>query len=178
LAGLLADNGVKAIFTGHFHANDISEFTSDNRNKIYDVETGSLAAYPFPYRFVELSDKSMTISTKNLKSISSNPDLYITGKTKLKAWAKNLCYQKIREKNLAPNEDILSQMADIASDITLLHVAGDEVVGDSLQQKIIKLAGEMEMPLLLTPENIQIDTPPADNNVRLEFEDYFPSKNR
>ncbi|MDR1809216.1 MAG: metallophosphoesterase [Prevotella sp.] len=169
LAGLLADNGLKAVFTGHFHANDVSEFISGSGNKIYDIETGSLSAYPFPYRFVELTDKELNISTRNLTSIPSNPDLYAAGKAKLKAWARNLGEQKIRAKNLAPNESILSQMADIAADMMLLHVAGDEALSDSLQQKIVKVAEDMEFPMQLTPENIQIDTPPVDNNVRLSF---------
>lgn len=42
LANLFADNGMKVIFTGHFHSNDISLFTSDKGNKIYDIETGTL----------------------------------------------------------------------------------------------------------------------------------------
>ena len=32
LANLFADNGIKAIFTGHFHSNDITAFTSEKGN--------------------------------------------------------------------------------------------------------------------------------------------------
>ena len=49
-AEILADSGLKVIFTGHFHSNDITLLTTHKGNKIYDIETGSLAGYPFPYR--------------------------------------------------------------------------------------------------------------------------------
>ena len=62
LADLLADQGMKAIFTGHFHANDITEYKSPAGNKIYDIETGSLAAFAYPYRFVELTENGISVS--------------------------------------------------------------------------------------------------------------------
>ncbi len=68
LAPEFADLGMKVVFTGHFHANDIAKYTSPAGNKIYDVETGSLAAYAFPYRFVEWNKDEMKVTTKNIKS--------------------------------------------------------------------------------------------------------------
>ena len=43
---MLAKYGVKYIFTGHSHENDIASYTSANGEVIYDVETGSLCLYP------------------------------------------------------------------------------------------------------------------------------------
>ena len=53
-ADRLADAGLRVVFTGHFHSNDISKRTSPNGHVIYDVETASLAQYPFAYRIMEL----------------------------------------------------------------------------------------------------------------------------
>ena len=61
MATELADAGMRYIFTGHMHANDIAEYTSVNGNKIYDLETGSLAAYGSPVRTVTVTrDTSLT----------------------------------------------------------------------------------------------------------------------
>ena len=169
LAGLFADNGVKVVFTGHFHANDITRFTSDSNNTVYDIETGSLSTYPYPYRLVELSDKGVDISTKNIKSIPSNPNLYMDGKARVKDWAQHAATQKLRSMGYSFLEDKLSQIADVASDIIVLHVEGDEVIDENLQRKITRLASGLELPMLFVPENIQIDFPPQDNHYYIPF---------
>ena len=60
---LFADNGVKYIFTGHTHMTNIAVKTTENGNSIYDVNTGSLVAYPCPYRRVEFTDSEVKIET-------------------------------------------------------------------------------------------------------------------
>ncbi len=69
VASMLADLGVKVVFTGHVHGNDISGATSDKGNTIYDVETCSLIAYPNTYREVRFSDKAVDIESRNIDSI-------------------------------------------------------------------------------------------------------------
>ena len=49
---MYADSGVSYVFTGHMHANDIAEYTSEKGNKLYDIETGSLVTYPSLFRSV------------------------------------------------------------------------------------------------------------------------------
>lgn len=51
-ATTLADAGLRYIFTGHMHANDVAEFTTVSGNTIYDLETGSLASWGSPVRTV------------------------------------------------------------------------------------------------------------------------------
>lgn len=68
LADVLASGGVKYIFTGHIHVQDILSFTSADGVTIYDVSTGALTAYPCPYREVTFGD-SVTITTKYIESI-------------------------------------------------------------------------------------------------------------
>jgi predicted MPP superfamily phosphohydrolase len=64
-----ADLGMEAVFTGHFHAQDIASKTTAAGNKIYDIETGSLVSYPSPYRIVDITKDKLTIESKNIKSI-------------------------------------------------------------------------------------------------------------
>jgi len=63
LATMLADGGVKYVFTGHMHANDISHAVTPKGNKIFDIQTGSLTTYPNAYREVTFSDASVQIKT-------------------------------------------------------------------------------------------------------------------
>lgn len=51
----LADAGMRYIFTGHMHANDIAQFTSNAGNTITDLETGSLSSWRSPQRTVTLT---------------------------------------------------------------------------------------------------------------------------
>lgn len=46
----LADAGLRYIFTGHMHANDVAEFTTIKGNHLTDVETASLVSYGSPVR--------------------------------------------------------------------------------------------------------------------------------
>jgi 3',5'-cyclic AMP phosphodiesterase CpdA len=75
-AEILADEGLKIIFTGHFHSTDAAEFITYKGNKIVDVETGSLAQYPFPFRIIKLKNYELNIDTHFVESIPDNPDLW------------------------------------------------------------------------------------------------------
>ena len=59
---VLADNGVKFIFTGHLHENGTAKFVSEKGNTIYDIQTGSTITYPLPIRHLKITNKSGTIS--------------------------------------------------------------------------------------------------------------------
>lgn len=72
IASKLADWGIKVVFTGHVHGNDISGATTAKGNTIYDVETCSLIAYPNTYREVTFSDESIIIESKNINRIDLN----------------------------------------------------------------------------------------------------------
>lgn len=72
LATALADWGVKYIFTGHEHANDISHAVSQKGNKIFDIETGSLITYPNAWREVTFSAESFKLETKYVESIDTS----------------------------------------------------------------------------------------------------------
>ncbi|MGI6118869.1 MAG: metallophosphoesterase [Bilifractor sp.] len=59
-----ADAGMSYIFTGHMHANDIAQVTSDSGSTMTDIETGSVLTYPSPARSVTL-DRSIENGTVN-----------------------------------------------------------------------------------------------------------------
>lgn len=167
LAALFADKGMKAIFTGHFHSNDISLFTSPNGNKIYDIETGTLAAYPFAYRFVDLYPDKMDVKTKNITDVPENPNLAEEDRLRMKALSESLSMQKLKRMGLDLPEKTMAQFSNVLSQIFLLHAYGDEAADDKLIYSMKKLSETMDSPFDM--EDVELDFPPADNNVTLEF---------
>jgi len=71
-AAMLADAGVKYVFTGHMHANDISHAVTAKGNKIFDIQTGGLTTYPNAYREVIFSDASVEIKTGYVDKIDTS----------------------------------------------------------------------------------------------------------
>ena len=123
MATTLADAGMRYIFTGHMHANDIAEYTSVNGNKIYDLETGSLAAYGSPVRTVTIQreqkmtdqstvqfDETFHVKSTSVKSINYN------GKTidDLQAYTMNKLYPERLFNNMAAGmlKPIVKEIAD------------------------------------------------------------------
>ena len=68
LKEMFAQYGVKYVFTGHSHENDIASYTSEKGEVIYDIETGSMCLYPSVYRTVSLGDE-VEIETKRIEAI-------------------------------------------------------------------------------------------------------------
>lgn len=93
---LFAAYGIRLVFTGHFHAQDITkkEF-KDTDDFIFDIETGSLVTAPCPYRLIKISNgRTASIKSKFIESIPSQDKLtdyayqYVFNGTITKANAK------------------------------------------------------------------------------------------
>ncbi len=68
LKNLFASYDIKYIFTGHTHIQDIASYKAEDGTVIYSVLTGSINAYPCPYRSVTFGD-NVDIKTKYIESI-------------------------------------------------------------------------------------------------------------
>lgn len=66
-ANQFADAGLDLIFTGHMHAQAVTEYVTENGNKITDVQTGCFVGCPCAYRKVTIND-----STADIKSYTIN----------------------------------------------------------------------------------------------------------
>lgn len=169
LADLFADNGLQMIFTGHFHANDITEYISQTGNKIYDIETGSLSAYPFPYRFVQLSNKQFTVTTHHITTTSNNLLLAQKNKQQLKEQAQKSALSMIRNFGIELPDSIKNNISEIAAEFMIKHVEGDEVIDDEMRQSIQRLSTFFDDDYSSYIENLNIDFYPADNNVLIQL---------
>ncbi len=66
-ADTLMNNGLKIMFTGHFHASDISDTIGDGKF-LYDINTGSIVVYPCSYRRITYyKDSALVIATDTIK---------------------------------------------------------------------------------------------------------------
>lgn len=75
LRQLLQRYGVKLVFTGHLHVQDVAYAEG-----IYDITTGSLVSYPHPYRVLEfnrdkLGSESLKVVSHRVESLPDFPDL-------------------------------------------------------------------------------------------------------
>ena len=66
-----ADWGIQIVFTGHKHANDITQAVSAAGNRIVDIETTSLISYPNSYRCVRFSNTAVQVETHNIDHINT-----------------------------------------------------------------------------------------------------------
>ncbi len=72
ISSMLAAYGVRVVFTGHFHAQDIKRQKSKDGKFLYDVETGSLVGSPDALRIVEIAEpQRMTIHSRFILSLPS-----------------------------------------------------------------------------------------------------------
>lgn len=71
-AGLLADLGVKLVFTGHTHNTNTKSYTSFLGNTIYDFSMSSLGNFPAEYKFISMTDSEISYETKKINHIDAD----------------------------------------------------------------------------------------------------------
>ena len=64
-------------------------------------------------------------------------------------------------------EETLKPFANVLSQIFLLHLYGDETMDDNLISAMKRLSETTEAPFDM--EDMELDFPPADNNVKINF---------
>lgn len=120
----LAQMGIKVCFTGHFHAQDISE-----RYGITDVETGSTVSYPHPYRLIDVDTNKQTlqIHTERVESLTSMKDNKETLQQKSERFATSALSGVIE--TMVPKKvpsEIKKECAQVLGEAYAMHLAGDE----------------------------------------------------
>lgn len=172
VAGKLAKAGVKLVFTGHFHAQDITSQSFDSPAQvIYDIETGSLVTAPCPYRIVELTqDQKAVINSRFITAVPSHPndfkafsEKYVFEGTKKLADEKLIGYWV----SASDREKINPQAAKAYA----VHLAGDEKKPAQLiQNEGVGLWGRF---ILFMQEDLiegwYSDLPPQDNQVTIDL---------
>jgi len=164
----LASWDVRYIFTGHYHAQDVT--LGEYKGKtIYDIETGSLVTAPCPVRYVEFKDNAMNIRTETIvdrlhpgTDFAPNAMAFVKKTVMLEA-AEVLRKYKVSEKDIAI-------IADAVGDAFNAHYSGDEDI--SLKKTVDKSKLGLWGRFILSQQQYVIDglwadLKPADNNVKL-----------
>ncbi len=182
-----AENGMQLVFTGHFHAQDISEYVTANGKHIWDVQTGSLVTYPIPYREVIISkdgkaeiDSKLITQLKNVDNFGkySKEFLYNGMITlipyMLKTQIVNYGIPQIMADAYVTS--LLNQKAgpytltDLAAKVVTDYYAGDENPSDEIKAAIEELKESKNKILVMIGgllESYTLDTPPQDNAITL-----------
>lgn len=167
-AETLADKGLKVIFTGHFHSNDITLLTSPKGNKIYDIETGSLAGYPFPYRLMTLENNKLNIESYFIDSIPGNPNLQEEYRIKSENIGRRIAQSKINSMALPIPSELKDTLIDLMVKMQVLHMKGDEKMDAEMKEMIEQLKELLGDPSA-DIDSFKLDFPPADNFVVIEL---------
>jgi len=124
---LLAMNNARLVFTGHYHAQDITVQQWPETNKfVFDIETGSLVTYPNPYRIVNRdAAQKAAVQTKHVESISSHPaDFQEYARTYVQSGIEGIAARTIQGFGVDRAEaEKLAQQVAVAF---VAHYSGDE----------------------------------------------------
>ena len=177
VAAMLSNGGVGAVFTGHFHANDITKgLPSGSAKSIYDVETGSTVTYPCPYRIVDVSGDTLTITTKHVLAIDYDlkgaPDFQTYAHDSLRLGLETLITNLVQQPPYSMSADNAGQVSPWLGDGLVAHYAGDEVMPANVPAEVQTLLSSGVGVEALTGamlQSIWTDLPPADNAVVLDL---------
>jgi 2',3'-cyclic-nucleotide 2'-phosphodiesterase (5'-nucleotidase family) len=172
VAETLAQGGCGAVFTGHYHANDVVKYTSTNRcDVLFDIETGSSVTWPCPYRVIFLTvDGALNVGTKKIEAVEGIDDFQTYAESYLETGLSTVAdYMLVYEYGVSLNDAAVLSPAMVST--FMAHYAGDEGTPDAYTQAV------MESLLASTNATEQLfgaviysmwdDPAPADNEVRL-----------
>jgi 3',5'-cyclic AMP phosphodiesterase CpdA len=170
---MFAGYNARMVFTGHYHAQDITKKQYPDGKFLFDIETGSLATSPMPYRVINIgTDQQMAIRTEMVTSIPSHPtDLQEFAHNYLLDGISAIATKTIMKYGVDQKE--AAMLAKQVADAFAAHYAGDEKLAagkDPLQQSGLSLPGwfvvQFRKDLVV---GLWQDLPPADNNITINL---------
>jgi len=172
----LSQAGLKLVFTGHYHAQDVTRQSWEGSDLfLFDVETGSLATYPDPFRIVDLdAEGRVGIESRFIESIDYDTDGVAFpdySRSFLQSGIEGLAVGYLQF--LGVSEEVAAQMKPVAVETLLAHYAGDENPDESSRQLVQGYVASGDLAVALLGgylESLQTDLAPADNQVGLNMD--------
>lgn len=172
----LADAGMNIIFTGHFHAQDVTKKTSTS-GFVFDVETGSTVTSPCPYRIATLNTatKSLQITSKKIdgvtySTIPTGTTFQQYAKDYLTTGMKSISFYMLSTPpyNIPAATITALQLDRIMANAFVAHYAGDETpsAADNTDIQTVKT---MIPTLGGAIQGVWTDLAPADNNITINL---------
>jgi len=168
----LSNAGLNIMFTGHFHANDITlkNFASST---LYDIETGSLVTAPVPYRTVNynISNMTMTISSSTVTTMPYFPGNFVTySQSFLQTGLTGLTTNMLSAAPYSMTGSLLSEAVSLVVPAMMAHYAGDEEPSATTLATVASLMSSSNATTASFGQSLGslwTDLPTADNNVVL-----------
>lgn len=182
LSETFAKAGLHTVFTGHFHANDVTIKQWEENGTTYsltDAETGSLVTYPSPYRFVRIdSENSIILQTRYVQKIDydtgdqSFPD---SSKDFITMGVENLAYgmftASTEDGGYGLSAELATVLAPQFADAFVAHYAGDEAPDEATLATIdayLSSEDAATQMLGLSLESLWSDLAPRDSSCSFE----------
>ena len=175
---IFASYGMKVVFTGHYHAQDVA-MTTLPAGALFDIETGSTVTYPCPYRVIDLNSNGvMTVNSYRVTDIN-----YDLGGQDFQTFAANFEQKGLMGLStymlMAPPYSLpQSQAAQLAPAMTeafMSHYQGDESTRpiSAQTQGIISYLSSINDPnfqfMAYELNAIFHDPAPSDNNLTINL---------
>ena len=166
----LASWNVRLVFTGHYHAQDIT-LAKFGDKFIYDIETGSLVTAPCPIRYLEIRNNTLSIQTKSIvDKIHPGTDFADKAYAFVKKTVMLEAISTLRKYKVSDRD--CETVADAVGDAFTAHYMGDEdpSLCPPFDPGKLNLWGRfIYSQQKYALDGLWADIYPADNNVRIEL---------
>jgi 3',5'-cyclic AMP phosphodiesterase CpdA len=171
VSSMFAAHGMRMVFTGHYHAQDIAMKSFSEDNFIFDIQTGSLVTYPCPVRTVEIKKNTAIIQSKYIRSIPSNRENFDSF-AKDYVWSGIEGIAKSALIDFKLDEDEAALLSGQVADAFVAHYQGDEVSPEKpFDLEGVSLKGRFLIGFRKKLVwNLWNDLHPADNHLRIDLE--------
>ncbi len=170
ISSFLASLGIKVVFTGHYHAQDITMKRWRNDRFLADVETGSLVTYPCPVREGRITGDILELKTHYIRSIASRSDDFMEySRTYVHEGVSGIAEKTLVDMNLRPGD--AANLSGQIGDAFVAHYAGDEEAPEQpLDLSGVNLKGRIIISFRKKlVKGLYNDLPPADNELVLSL---------
>ncbi|HEX3079831.1 MAG TPA: metallophosphoesterase [Puia sp.] len=163
--------GMSVMFTGHYHANDITKRTTGGK-ELFDIETGSLVTAPIPYRVIELNGNELNINTKYVTHIAAK----LPGGLDFPSYSKLFLSQHLdgyfgymlSNPPYSLPDDLVMYGAPLFRNAIMAHFAGDEKISPK-EQAADDVLGQVSPLIGGALSSLWTDLNPEDNHFLLKF---------
>jgi hypothetical protein len=162
----LASYGVRLAFSGHYHAQDITQGVFGD-NYLYDVETGSLVTAPSPLRYCSIANGDFAVeSVMLIDKLHPGTDFARNADDFVKATVMREAAATLKKYKVSDNDTEI--IADAVGDAFTAHYSGDEITSEkpALDKSRLNIWGKIVLMMQqYVLDGLWVDLYPADNNV-------------
>ena len=161
----LASYDVRLAFTGHYHAQDITQGVFGDKY-LYDVETGSLVTAPSPLRYCSIEGGNFKVeSVMVIDKLHPGTDFAQSANDFVKTTVMREASSTLKKFKVSDSDTEL--ISDAVGDAFSAHYSGDEITSErpALDKGRLNIWGKAVLMLQqYVLDGLWVDLYPADNN--------------